>query len=174
MSASTFRPWRFNGFSCTAWTRSRRKHWGHGTTGHAIQLLGGWLNDFQKGPFSNQTTYVSGDKVHLGPNNALALTLNAGGVAMIRVKLTGEHWHYILGLHFQGDWLHAFDPYHPNPDPKKNGPPDSYEFLKSAENHAPNLRIHRQWLNAHSNQKPYRLGTKSEREMLLICRTSSR
>lgn len=151
---------------------SSKQNLGHGTTPYAVQLFGNWLNEFQKGKFRNESTYLTGAKVSLGKNNALARTLNQGqrGVAMIRVKGDRSTWHYILGIGFEGDWLHAFDPY---PRPRKKVPPNSYEFTKTAKDQEPNLRIHRDWLDTLSNKEPYRLGSQNEREALLLLRTDA-
>jgi len=150
---------------------SPRQNHGHGTTPYAIQLFGNWLNDFRTKKFRNEATYIEGDQVNLRNNNALARTLNRRGAAMLRVKGDGKNlWHYILGLRLEGEWLYAFDPY---PRPRKKSPPNSYEFLGEAKGQEPNLRIQRAWLDTLSNKEPYRLGSQTEREALLLLRTEA-
>lgn len=149
---------------------SSKQNIGHGTTPYAVQLFGNWLNEFRKNRFRNSAKYISGAEVNLKRNNALSRTLNRNGVAMLRVKGDANTWHYILGLKFEGDWLHAFDPY---PRPLKKGPTNSYEFVKTATGQEPNLYVHRDWLDTLSNKEPYRLGSQNEREALLLLRAEA-
>lgn len=150
---------------------SAQQSHGHGTTHYAIQLFGNWLNEFRTKKFRNNATFLSTKQVHLRKSNLLARALNQGGVAMLRVKGYGKHrWHYILALRFEGEWLHAFDPY---PRPRKKSPLNSYKFQANAKDQQPNLYIHRDWLDKLSNKEPYRLGIQSEREALLLLRAEA-
>ena len=141
---------------------------GQGTSGLAIQLLGKWLGEFKEGKFHVKSTYLKGKDVHLQENNPIARTLNAGGVALIRVRTPGKSWHFVLGLKVDADWLYAFDPY-PWRSPKTT---DDYQFTVPTEDRPENLKIRRTWLEIQSNQKPYRFGSIVEREVLLLERVS--
>lgn len=144
-------------------TVTSRQSLGHGTSGYAVQLFANWLNEYHTKKFRISAKYVSGAEVHLSKNNPIAKTLNAGGVAALRVKSSHAGWHYILGLELDADWLYAFDP-----SPKR-GVPGEYEFVKKwAGGQAYNLSVRRSWIGVSSNQRPYRFGSESEREVLLL------
>jgi hypothetical protein len=138
---------------------------GHGTTGIAVRLLGNWLNEYKYKKFRVSTEYCSGDFVHLRKGNKLTKCLNRDGVALLRVTLQGNYWHYILGLSVKDGWFYCYDPYKKTSRASKA---NQYEFIEEDGLHSANLRIKCEWLDTHSNQGQYRFGTKSERECLLL------
>lgn len=143
-------------------TVTLRQSLGHGTSGYAVQLFANWLNEYQTKKFSISARYISGREVHLSQNNLITQTLNEHGVVALRVKSTGQQWHYILGLRLDSELLYAFDPY-----PKRVKRRDyHFEKWQGEQNH--NLIIRREWLDTQSNRSPYRLGSYSEREALLL------
>lgn len=144
---------------------SIRQNIGHGTSTYAVQLFGNWLNEFKTKRFQAAATYISGSEVHLSNNNRIARTLNAGGVALIRIKIAGNSWHYILAIKIDGPWLYAFDPH---PKTSKSNAKDKFEFLLQEHGQSPNLRIKKEWLDTLSNKAAYRFGTSNEREALLL------
>ena len=143
------------------------KRVGHGTTGYAVQLLTNWLNDYRYKKFLVNSEYLSGKKVHLSQGNKITQCLNLEGVALIRVTHQKGQWHYILGLSVKNGWLYAFDPY---PRTTRANRPGCYEFMTPSSPHAPNLKIACKWLDKQSNKNQYRLGTKDERECVLLSR----
>ena len=149
---------------------SLRKNHGHGTTAYAVQLFGNWLNEFQEKKFRTSATYICGADVHLSNNNKIARTINAKGVALLKVKTSGASWHYILALSIDEFWLHAFDPYPPQ---RRVSKIDKYAFISGARGQSPNLMIHRSWIDTLSNKESFRFGIQSEREALLLERTEA-
>ncbi len=143
-------------------TVTSRQGLGHGTSGYAVKLFANWLNEYQTKNFRIDARYISGREVHLSQNNLIAQTLNNNGAVALRVKSTGRQWHYILCLRLDSESLYAFDPY---PKRVKNR---NYRFEQwlGEQNH--NLVIRREWLDTQANTYPYRLGSYSEREALLL------
>ncbi|MBS0214102.1 MAG: hypothetical protein JSR26_13150 [Proteobacteria bacterium] len=139
----------------------------HGTSGSAIQLLGSWLNDYKHKKFKLHAEFCVGKSVHFGQGNKISNCLNNGGTALFRVTHQGNYWHYILGLSVNKEWVNCFDPY---PKSRKANKVGFYEFLREGGLHQPNLKISRTWLNTMSNNNQFQLGTKSERECLLLQR----
>lgn len=143
---------------------------GHGTSGLAIELLGSWLNEYRHRSFSIQADYCKGASVHLKQGNKISKCINGGGVALLRVKHQSKSWHYVLGLSVSDGWLHCYDPHPRTSNSDKKG---RYEFTAEEGLHAPNLKIACDWLDTSSNQKQYRLGSRNERECLLLQRAKA-
>ena len=138
---------------------------GHGTTGIAVHLLGNWLNEYKYKKFRLSSEYCSCDSVHLRKGSKLTKCMNGQGVALLRVTLEENYWHYILGLSVKDGWLYCYDPYKRT---SRSNLANQYEFLEEDRLHGPNLRIKCEWLDKLSNQGKYRFGIKSERECLLL------
>lgn len=146
-------------------TVSSKNSHGHGTTRLAVQMLGNWLTNFEEKNFSVSSEYLSGEDVNFKPNNRISKTVNAGGVALVRVRVI-DYWHYILAIKSDTEWLYCFDPY-PHTDRYNN---DNVIFFKSNNLHSPNLKINKKWLDVKSNKQKYVLGKHTERECLLLKR----
>lgn len=140
---------------------------GHGTSGLAVQLLGDWLNEYSHRSFRIHADYCAGESVHLKQGNKISKCLNAGGVALLRVKHQRNCWHYVLGLSVSKGWLYCYDPY---PRTAKSNKRGQYEFMAEEGIHTPNLKIACTWLDTSSNQWQYRLGSSNQRECLLLKR----
>ena len=139
-----------------------------GTSGIAVQMLGQWLADYRERKFALASDYLSGSELHLRQGNRIARCLNEGGVALIRIHLKNNLWHYVLALNTENGWVDCFDP---RPPSRKSNVPEQVEVIDATKNlHAPNLRIKSEWLDTKSNQKPYVMGSSGERECLLLYR----
>ncbi len=144
---------------------SSHQNMGHGTSGLAVQLLGNWLNGYRHKKFRVSADFCSGVTVHFGRGNKIAHCFNNEGVALLRVTHQGGYWHYILGLEVKDGWVNCYDPYHRT---SKSSRTNQYEFLQEDGLHSPNLRVKCTWLDTYSNSGQYRLGSKNERECLLL------
>ena len=145
---------------------------GHGTSALAIEFIANVLTEFRSTKFKQfrvNAEYVGEEMLHLGPGNKLVTCLNSGGVGVLAVKHFGKDWHEILALSSSDRWLYAFDP-HPKSPKSKFNKVGCFEFLKPEGPHAPNLRIHYDWLETLSDQQPFRLGLRSQRGGVLINR----
>lgn len=138
-----------------------------GTSSHAIRLLGHWLGAYRTDRFSVETEYLEGDQVHLRRGNKITACLNAGGVALCNIHLSGSDWHFVLGMKAHREWLLFFDPYW---RVAVRGLRDRVRLIKSLNPRSPNLAIRRDWLDADSNRRRFCLGTKRNRECLLMWR----
>ena len=147
---------------------STRQAVGHGTSTYAVQLFGNFLNAYRHKTFITSATYISGTEVHLAQNNQIARTLNANGAALLNVSTGSKLSHYILALYLDDSWLYAFDPYPKMQRKANNG---NYEYMPQDHGQAPNVRIHRTWLDTHSNKGAFRFGSSTQREALLIQKT---
>ena len=136
-----------------------------GTTRAGIQHLADWLSGQSRGRFAVEAQFLAGEDVSL---QAISRHLRQEGVALLRVKHDRRLWHYVLALQISGDWIECHDPYAKATRANNSG---NYEFTKS-EPQGPNLRIHMDWLETRSNEKPFRLGTKEQRECVLLTRRS--
>lgn len=134
-----------------------------GTTPTAVTHLAEWLDGHPSGAFAVDTEVLRHEEVTL---KAITTCLDAGGVALLRVKHDRRSWHYVLALAVNGGSLECHDPY-PKQRVGKNTP---YQFVAANEPQEPNLLIPLDWLDVRSIQKPFRLGTKDERECVLIQR----
>ncbi len=151
---------------CLDYDSSSHRH-GHGTTGCAVKHLGEWLENYKDKnyqTFALETEFITGSDVHLGPGNKIARCLNENGVALINIHSTKKNWHYILGIKSENSWLHCFDP-----SPKKSIP-GAIQFERPIDPQGPNLKISYEWIDTFSNSKKYVLGSKLERECLLLRR----
>lgn len=143
---------------------------GHGTSDLAIEFISGWLSEFRSAKFPTfkvNAEYVANEQLHLGPGNKLSTCLNSGGVGVLSVTHFDGYWHQILALAIKDRWLYAFDPL-PIAKRQREG---HYEFLSPDGPHAPNLRVHYDWLGKNSDKQPFRLGLNSQRGCVLIRRT---
>ncbi|CAG4975411.1 hypothetical protein LYB30171_01922 [Lysobacter luteus] len=138
-----------------------------GTTPAAVSHLAEWLDRHRSGAFAIDTEVLRQDEVTL---KAVTTCLDDGGVALLRVKHDRNLWHYVLALEKVGDWLECHDPY-PKQRVSKQNP---YRFVTPSKPQGPNLRIPMDWLDVRSNEKPFRLGTKDQRECVLMTRRDPR
>ncbi|CAM3735706.1 hypothetical protein [Parendozoicomonas haliclonae] len=138
---------------------------GHGTTGLAIALLGNWLQKYQEGSFDVSTAYLDKDNFSIAAKGPLLDCLERGGTALIRLHTDKKLWHYVLALKMDEDWFYAFDPCRRG---RKSIVKGQVEYITSAREQEPNLRIRREWMDTQSNRKRFCLGTLRERECLLI------
>jgi hypothetical protein len=148
---------------------------GHGTSDLAIEFIASWLTEFRSTKFKKfrvEAEYVGEEKLNLGPGNKLVECLNSGGVGVLSVKHFGTYWHEILALSAKDRWLYAFDPYPKSPKLSKSNKAECYEFIVPDGPHEPNLRIHYDWLDKHSEQQPFRLGLRTQRGGVLIRRVN--
>ena len=149
---------------------SSQQNLGHGTTSYAVQLMGNFLSEFQEKGFKVCTEYICDERVHLGRNNKIARTLNAGGAALLNVKSIGNDWHYVLALEIDANWLYIFDPY-PKKNYKKFG--DKFVYVKQEFPQGPNLHVRREWLDSKNNSELNSLGPIKTREALLLWRADA-
>ncbi|GFE60803.1 hypothetical protein [Geobacter sp. AOG2] len=147
-----------------------------GTSFHAIQDLAFWFEHYREERYSKfavETEFISGSQVHLRPVGKIIWWLNAGGVALLCVHSSRGNWHYILGLHYKGGWLHCHDP---SPRSKRFINVDAIQFSATASQQEPNLRIRCDWLDKNirrtkdADERKYVLGNKDDRECLLLRR----
>ena len=139
-----------------------------GTSSHAIRLLGHWLGAYKTRKFSVSTEYLEGEQVHLqGDSKIISCLRDAKGVALCHIHLGGRDWHYILATELEKGWVHAFDPYWRQ---ALRGLDGKVCVLKNTDGRSPNVAIKRDWLDSVSNQRRFCLGTRRNRECLLMWR----
>ncbi len=136
-----------------------------GTSRHATRLLGDWLGSYRTDKFAVATEYLDRDQVHLRPGNKITACLNVGGVALCNIYLGRGEWHFVLAMKAQKERLLFFDPYWRL---AIRGMKDHVEVLKSESPRRPNLAIRREWLDGDTNRRRFCLGTKRNRECLLM------
>lgn len=147
-----------------------------GTSFHAIHDLACWFRyyrDERYAKFAVASEFISGKQVHLRPTGKIIRWLNAGGVVLLCVNSSRNNWHYILGLHHKGGWLHCHDP---SPRSKRFVDIEAIQFAATAGQQEPNLRIRCDWLDKNITQateadgRKYVLGNVDDRECLLLRR----
>ena len=138
-----------------------------GTSDYAIQLLGHWLGSYKTRKFSVSTEYLTGDQVHLGPGNRLVGCLNAGGVVICDILLSGAEEHIVLATGSDSECIYFFDSYKRT---SVRGMAGNVRVLASPDGRAPNLAIRREWLDADTHQRRFCFGLRSKRQCLLMVR----
>ena len=146
-----------------------------GTSSRAVQELGFLLNNYQEKRFKkfNVTThYLSGRQVNFMDNSKVFRCLAAKGVALLRVQSSCGDWHFILGFHTDGEWLHCYDPYTRS---RRFLDHEAVRFIAPTGQQEPNLIIRLDWLDRGRKQtddvpRKYILGDKDDRECLLMTR----
>ncbi len=137
----------------------------HGTSRLSVRMLGQWLGAYRRRAFRIEQRYLGGEEAHLGRGNNVSRCLERGGVAIIRLTHWQGHWHYLLGLNIEDNWIYCYDPYARTTRSNKRG---CYEFIAEEGLQSPNLRIDCAWLDRQSNKDAFHLGSMSERECLLL------
>lgn len=147
-----------------------------GTSRRAIQEVGYLLNNYRDkryGKFAVESQFICGAQVHLRQNSRIIRCIDAKGVALLCVHSSRNFWHYVLGLRFEGGWLHCYDP---SPRTKRFVNNDAVQFDLSASQQEANLRIRCDWLEKnfyrakHPDDRKYILGGIDDRECLLLNR----
>ena len=147
-----------------------------GTSAVAMQDLAYWLQHYRERGFAKfalETKFICGAQVHFGKNSKIVRILSSEGVALLCVRSSRNHWHYILCIRYEDGWLHCYDP-HPPSNRFKNH--DAVEFVSPTGIHEPNLYIRKDWLEKDvrrvktPDERKYVLGEKRDRECLLVNR----
>jgi hypothetical protein len=149
---------------------------GRGTTSRAIKYIGHWLSCYRENRFPSfavSATYLAGTQVRLKNKSKIIEYLASGGVVALCVQTSQFERHCLLALHFADDWLYCHEPH---PRSKRFIECDQVQFIEQTGHQAPNLRIHRTWLEkdydkvTQAKERKYVLGCISRRECLLIKR----
>lgn len=147
-----------------------------GTTSRAIMDIGHWLTCYREKRFpcfAVAATYLVGTQVRFKDNSRIIECLNSGGVVALCVQTSQFERHCLLALHFADDWLYCHEPH---PRSKRFIDCDHVQFIEQIGHHAPNIRIHRTWLEkdydnvTQAKDRKYVLGSIPRRECLLIKR----
>lgn len=139
-----------------------------GTTGEAVEALVECIKNYslKHKKFDLSLEYCSKKTKKEVNLKRISQCLSDHGVVMLRVTYSPEIWHYVLGLAIKDEWLYCYDPYPRTSKANKEG----YEFISDGGRQEPNLRIKCSWLDKNPNAKKYRLGSKIERECVLLKR----
>ena len=147
-----------------------------GTSRRAIKDLGFWLSNYKEesyDKFAVESKFIRGSQVHLKENSIIIRCINAQGTALMRVHLSHNDWHYILGFRLDGEWLYCFDPLPRSKRFINNG---AVQFIENTGPQDANLRIRCEWLDKvvskteKSDEDKYVLGRNDHRECLLLNR----
>ena len=138
-----------------------------GTSRHAVRLLGHWLNSYKPRGFSVTAQFSEEEEVDLGEGNPIFACLDEGGVALCNVHLGRGQEHYLMLIREEDGWVYCFDSYLRR---SLRGLRDRVALLKSADPHAPNLKIRVEWLAQEDASVRFCLGPSPMRECLLIWR----
>lgn len=149
-----------------------------GTTSRTIEDLGYWLSNYRDKSYKSfavDARYLYGDKVHVRHDSKIIRCIKAQGVAFMCVQMSRYNWHYIVGLSIEGDWLYCHDPYTRT---KRFFDHDAIELVAHNARQAPNIRIHRNWLDrsfnsTKSSSSKYIFGNQEDRVCLLLNRISA-
>jgi len=155
----------------TLWGESRR-----GTSGYAVEMLGGMLNNYREKRYKHfavHSEFITGCDVHLKKDGKVLRCLDSGGVALLRVWLDHDDWHYILAFRHEDGHMQCFDSYRPS---KKAGGNDAVLILDPAGHQEHNLAIPFTYLDQEvkaptvfeASKHQWALGPKNERECLLL------
>lgn len=99
--------------------------------------------------------------------------LTTGGVVALCVQTSQYERHCLLALEYSDDWLYCHEPH---PRSKRFIDCDQVQFIEETGHHAPNVRIHRTWLEKDyekvtcAKERKYVLGSIPRRECLLLKR----
>jgi len=149
-----------------------------GTSQRAIEEIGVLLNGYEEDGYKNfsiESQFIVGSRVHLGPKSKIIDCIKSNGVALIRIHLTENEWHYILAFDTDENWLYCYDP---GPRSKRYLNSSDVIFGNSASEQEPNLIINHNWLDktveaegflqSKTSDHKYIFGPKNERECLLL------
>ncbi len=147
-----------------------------GTTSRAIMDIGHWLSCYREKRFpcfAVAATYLAGTQVRLKGNSKIIECIASGGVVALCVQTSQFERHCLLALLFADDWLYCHEPH---PRSKRFIDCNEVQFIEQNGHYAPNIRIHRTWLEkdydkvTHNRERKYVLGSIPKRECLLINR----
>ena len=151
-----------------------------GTSGRAIEEISYMLSGYAEAKYKSfrvKSDFIVGSQVHLRQKSKIIDCIKSKGVALLRVHLTLDDWHYILAFDTDDEWLYCFDP---SPSSKKYLNDLDVIFVKRACNQDPNLIINYKWLEKAAeiedfseskiSDHKYIFGPKSERRCLLLNR----
>jgi hypothetical protein len=128
-------------------------------------FLSSWLNRFGEiKHFPIYTSILEPNEIHIGQNSAIAVCLQQGGAAVVRVMLDGGHYVLLTGI--DDDWIYLFDPYYDNCSYS-----DGIEVISDTS--GANRRVRRDIFNF-TDDRDYAFGDISLRECMLIYNTSTR
>ncbi len=114
-----------------------------GTSKYAIQLLSHWLSSYRTRKFSVAAEYLEPGQIELSEEGPILTCLRAGGVALCNVYLGRSEWHYLLGLRYDEEWVHFFDPYR---RVSLRGLHGQARMVRPDDARSPNLAVRRTWL----------------------------
>lgn len=134
-----------------------------GTSRSAMMFLSHWMEGFgETGRLAISSSYVTGNKVYIGPGSEIVKALKQGGAVVVRIFL--DEWHYILLTDIQEDnSLLAFDPY--LGDNILAGHPEVQAIANAPYSH--NRRISAANFNK-ADESLYAFGPKEIREAVII------
>ena len=155
----------------SVWGETRR-----GTSGNAVEMLGALLDNYKEKRYKHfavSSEFITGRDVHLKKDSKVLRCIDSGGVALLRVWLEQDDWHYILAFRHEEGQMLCFDSYRPS---KKAGGNDSVLVLDTVGHQDHNLSIPFTSLDQEvkaptvfeASKHKWALGPKNERECLLL------
>lgn len=141
-----------------------------GTSGHALDFLAWWLNDYAKTMgFPLRCEALPEDQISMREGFALRKAVEAGAVVVTGCRLGADHYVLITGM--EGDKVMLFDPYY-DVWPLTNLPAPAVGVELVSDRPFECNRAVETWVFDEPAPTPYSLDTRSKRDAILFFHTA--